>query len=91
MNDSIMTALITAGATLIICLVNNFFQMKKTREENRGTIKVIEYKLEDLSDRVNKHNNLIERTYELEKRESIVEEKIKVINNRIHDLEEDQT
>ena len=34
-----------------------------------------------------KHNNLIERTYALEKEQGIQKEKIKVANNRIEDLE----
>lgn len=34
-----------------------------------------------------KHNNLIERTYALEKEQGIQKEKIKVANNRIDDLE----
>jgi hypothetical protein len=34
-----------------------------------------------------KHNNLIERTYALEREQGIQKEKIKVANNRIEDLE----
>ncbi len=34
------------------------------------------------------HNNLIERTYKLEERTELQEEKIKVANHRIDDLEE---
>lgn len=39
-----------------------------------------------------KHNNVIERTFALEKVQSVQEEQIKVINHRVHDLEikEDQ-
>ena len=33
------------------------------------------------------HNNLVERTYKLEERTEIQEEKIKVVNHRIEDLE----
>ena len=33
------------------------------------------------------HNNLIERTYKLEERTELQEEKIKVANHRIEDLE----
>ena len=42
------------------------------------------YRLEQL---VQAHNNLIERTYKLEERTEIQEEKIKVANHRIEDLE----
>ena len=48
----------------------------------------MDYKLEQLTKRVDKHNNVIERTYELEKRTDIQEEQIRVANHRIADLEE---
>ena len=87
MDSTVITAVISSGATLIVCLVNNFFQQRKTREENSKTIALIDYKLTELTDRVNKHNNVIERTYELEKLTELQEEKIKVANHRIDDLE----
>ena len=45
------------------------------------------YRVEQLEKQVAKHNNLIERTYELEKRTDLQEEKIAVANHRIDDLE----
>ena len=50
--------------------------------------KLITYRIEQLEQKVNKHNNIIERMYELEKKEEVTNEKIKVINHRIDDLEE---
>ena len=49
--------------------------------------KLTSYRLEQLEQRVQAHNNLIERTYKLEERTEVQEEKIKVANNRIKDLE----
>lgn len=49
--------------------------------------KLTNYRMEQLEKKVEKHNNLIERTYKLEEEEKITEEKIKVINHRIDDLE----
>ena len=40
-----------------------------------------------LSNRVEKHNGVIERTYRLEDNDKLLEEKIKVANHRIDDLE----
>lgn len=51
------------------------------------SVKLTNYRLEQLEKKVEKHNNLIERTYKLEEEEKITEEKIKVINHRIDDLE----
>lgn len=50
--------------------------------------KLTAYRIEQLEKKVNKHNNLIERTYAIEKRLDVDEEKIKVANHRICDLEE---
>ncbi len=49
--------------------------------------KLITYRLEQLENKVNKHNNIIERTYNIEARLDVDEEKIKVANHRIDDLE----
>ena len=50
-------------------------------------IGMIKYQLTELTKHVDKHNGVIERTYELEKRTELQEEKIKVANKRIADLE----
>ena len=46
------------------------------------------YRIEQLENKVNKHNTIIERTYELEQHGAILDEEIKVINHRINDLED---
>jgi hypothetical protein len=54
---------------------------------NKKSTALIAYRLEQLEEKVNKHNSVIERTYELEKHEEVIEEKIRVANHRIDDLE----
>ena len=49
--------------------------------------KMINYRLEQLEKKVQAHNSLIERTYKLEQKDVVQDEKIKVINHRIDDLE----
>lgn len=44
---------------------------------NRKSMALIEYRLKQLEEKVNKHNNLIERTYQLEKEVAILQEEIK--------------
>ena len=51
---------------------------------------LLEQRLGQLSERVEKHNNVIERTYKLEGLTALQEEKIKVANHRIDDLEKNQ-
>lgn len=45
------------------------------------------YRIEQLEKKVDKHNNLIERTYAIEQHNAVVDEEIKVANHRIEDLE----
>ena len=49
--------------------------------------KLMAYGIEQLEKKVDKHNQLIERTYKIEESITLIDEKIKVANNRIDDLE----
>ena len=49
--------------------------------------KLVVYRLEQLEKKVEKHNNVVERVFELEKRDAVVAEEIAVVNHRIEDLE----
>ena len=50
---------------------------------NRLTV----YRIEQLEKKVEVHNHVIDRVYNLEKLDEVIEEKIKVVNRRIADLE----
>ena len=77
MTETVVTALITGGVTLLVCLLTNHYQQSRV-------MAILQVKLEELARQVDKHNSVIERTYRLEES---VEEKIKVANHRIDDLE----
>ena len=49
--------------------------------------KLVIYRIDQLELKVQKHNQVIERMYEQEKRTEVLEEKISVANHRIDDLE----
>lgn len=80
-------AIISAAATLVVCLINGFFQQRATKKKHNETINLIDYKLSELTKRVDKHNNVIERTYKLEELTALQEEKIKMANQRLENLE----
>ena len=71
--ETIISACISASVTLLVCMISNHSQQEKTRA-------LMEYKLEELTKKVEKHNSVVERTF-------ILEEKMKVANHRIEDLE----
>lgn len=50
--------------------------------------KLTTYRIEQLEKKVEKHNQVIDRVYKLEQADAVESKEIKVINNRIHDLEE---
>lgn len=49
--------------------------------------KLVNYRLQQLEKKVEKHNQVIERVYKLEKHEAVIDEEMKVANHRIDDLE----
>ena len=50
-------------------------------------VAVIEVQIDTLSNRVEKHNNVVERVFHLEDNDKLLDEKISVANHRIADLE----
>lgn len=80
MTDTIISALISAGASLLVCLVTSNAQQNKTRA-------LLDYRLEQLERKQDKYNGVIERTFRLEEHEAVVDERIQVANHRIADLE----
>lgn len=87
MNPTILASLISALSAIMVCMINNHFQNQKVQKAHNDNIVLISYRLEQLEHKVDKHNNLIERTYELERKTSVLEEKQAVANHRIDDLE----
>lgn len=73
-------AIIVAILSLCGTLAGSYFSNRKSQI-------LIAYRLEQLEDKVNKHNSLIERTYKLEELTAVQDEQIRVANHRIQDLE----
>lgn len=52
--------------------------------------KLVVYRIEQLEKKVEKHNQVVERVYNLEKDEAVIKEELKDTNHRIEDLENSQ-
>jgi hypothetical protein len=76
MTDTVLVALIGLAGSGIGSFIGIVANTKMTN-----------YRLEQLEKKVEKHNGLIDRTYSLEERITLNEEKIKVANHRLDDLE----
>ena len=70
-------------------------EVKDTVTANNADIQqhiaLIDLKIQTLSDRVEKHNEVVDRTYKLEQESVLHTEQIKVANHRIEDLERHET
>lgn len=49
--------------------------------------KLLTYRVDQLEKKVDKHNNVIERTYKLEQEAAVHTEQIRIANHRIENLE----
>ena len=85
-------ALISAGAAILVCLINNYYMDKRRAAKAETDFEVLKAsitaEIKALTKEVEKHNNVIERVYALETKADVFEEQMKVANNRIDDLEE---
>ena len=77
MSDTIIVALLSLAGTLI----GSIFGIIASN-------KLVVYRIEQLEKKVEKHNNVLERDYTLEKDEALLKEEISVVNDRVKDLEE---
>lgn len=50
--------------------------------------KLTNYRIEQLEKKVEKHNHVIERVYELEKQEAVIDEEIRNMSHRIEEFAE---
>lgn len=76
--------------TIIIALLSLIGTLGGTFGGILATSKLTNYRLEQLEKKVDKHNNLIERMFKAEESINILDEKIKVANHRITDLEDNK-
>ena len=87
MNTALVASILSAAASLIVCLINNHYQRIESDKKHEANIMLISYRLEQLEKKVDLHNNIVERTYKLEEQSTLLDEKMKVANPRLDDLE----
>ena len=72
---------------IIVGILSLIGTLAGTYFANRKSSALIAYRLELLEKKVDKHYSDVERTFKLEEQAAVIEEKIKVANHRIEDLE----
>lgn len=78
--ETIISCIITGGLSLIGVVLSNLSNNKKIENKLSTQQAVTDTKLEELTREVRSHNNFAQRV-------PVLEEQIKVANNRIKDLE----
>ena len=78
--ESIISALVAGGLTLIGTVLTVSSGQKKTEQKLQTAQAVTDCKIDELTREVRLHNNFAQRV-------PVMEEQIKVINHRIPDLE----
>lgn len=76
-------AIVVSIVGLIVQLVSVGIYIGKLE----GFKDLVNFKFAEQDKKLDKHNNFITRVYELERKQDIEEEQIKVANHRIEDLE----
>ena len=74
------STIIVAVLALIGTLVGSFASTSRTQA-------LIEYRLKMLEAKVDKHNQVIERTYQLEKNEAVFQEQLADLEEHVSDLQ----
>lgn len=91
-------SVITGAVAIVVCMINNAYQRRAAERQHKATVEaaekqhnttiaLIEYKLDQLTRKVDLHNNAVERLYIAERSIEVQKEQIKVANHRITDIE----
>ena len=85
--ETIIGALISAVAAIVVCVISSSVQHSRVTAEIDKQNALLNQELGHLRKEVERHNSIVERTVELEKFAKVFEEKIAVANRRIDELE----
>lgn len=72
---------------IIVALIAGVVSVLGVILTNNASNKIMQEQIKELTHQVEKHNSVIERTYEAEKQIDVLKEKQRVANRRIDDLE----
>ena len=87
MTPEVIVALITSISTLAGVIITVAVGQRNTAKKMKEQSDLTLYRIEQLEKKQDKHNNLIERMYTIEEGMKVIEERQKVANHRIDDLE----
>ncbi len=85
--SALVSGVFGAVAAIIVAVIQSRSQHSQVLFEMDKRDALQAQRIEQLEKKMDKHNQLIERTYAVEKKVDIMERDIKVANHRLNDLE----
>lgn len=82
MSDSITVALITGAVSLAGSVLSMVVSVVKAKQSSSLMV----YRIDQLEEKVNKHNNLVERTYKLDEARALMQQQIDTMWKRVDEL-----
>ena len=89
--NELIVALVTGGLSLLGTVITVIVGFKQTSKQVDAKTDLKIYRIEQLEAKQDKHNTLIERTYKLEEKADLLQERIKVVNHRLDELEHSES
>ena len=77
--ETIISSIITGVVAIATCLITQGMA-------NRKTTALIEFRLTELQKQVEKHNSIIERTFQLEEKTAVQQQQINTLEKRMDGL-----
>lgn len=84
---ALLSGALAAVASIIVAVIQSKTQHSQTLAEMDKRDALQAQRIDQLEKKMDKHNNLIERTFALETATAVIQNDIKVANHRIDDLE----
>ena len=74
-------------SSIVVAVITALGSFMAVYFSSRKSSALIAYRIDQLEKKVDRHNSVIERTYQLEESQAVMKEQIRVANHRIEDLE----
>lgn len=86
MDTSIIASLMTGGLALVGVIITNASSNRKVEHQLEMNQAITDTKLENLKAEVEKHNNVIERTYKVEQQVKDIEKRVDGIESHVNSI-----
>lgn len=84
---TLVAAILSSATTLVVCLINNNTQNNKQKAEIDKIVSLLEYRLNELSKKVDQSAALSEKVAKLETLSLLIDEKLKGAIERLEKIE----